>query len=154
MRRFLYKGSAVLLIPHIKFPRWLVLNELVAWWMPVLWAQPMMDHVSFVAELDKEVLQWIRVWLTVSFTIWSLSKTCQTKLKNFANVHVQCYTISSDRLPLKFTLQQKTQKLDRWSKWTCTVIKEQYGGGGCKPCNHTNCIQWVFTTEEKPFSRA
>jgi len=37
--------------------------------MPVLWAQPMMDHVSFVAELDKEVLQWIRVWLTVSFTI-------------------------------------------------------------------------------------
>jgi len=35
-----------------------------------------------------------------------------------------------------------------------TVIKKQYGGGGCKPCNHINCTQWVFTTWEKPFSRA
>jgi hypothetical protein len=65
--------------------------------MPVLWAQPMMESFGFVAELYMKALQWIRLWLTKTFTIWSLFKTCQTKLtKRFATVHTQWSTISSE----------------------------------------------------------
>lgn len=125
MRRFLCKGSAVLLIPHIKLQdSWYGMNQ---------WQDECQccGHSLWWRVLD---LLLSFTWRPYSGLGYGWPKPLPSGLcsrparQNLQNV-LQLFTLNGQpsqvRFPWTVTLQQKAQRLDTCSKWTCTFIKEQ-----------------------------